>query len=459
MVYCCNPFLKQNHKNIKIKVYPINAALLLESKAINIHLKLSDRICCTCRLQLSRKIKEYNESKSDNSCVQLQGATSASLQADVDEPVAGPSFANSPELLVRSHTYEYESDITMKSASESGTDMSDAESEIRGSTSDEFFDISEAIVNLNNALINLSELPIEKNKIRYLKYAKEKCDVVLKAIATRIFNIKYDDINSSTNDLAQAGEEMLAQFKEKYKNATSAEKMQILTSLPKSWSEAKVVQQFSVSFYQAHKAKTLQTIKGVMSTSTQKLSTRNVSEQTVKLVEDFYRDDEFSRVCPGKKDYVFIMENGEKRSVQTRMVLMNLHEMYEAFKAKHPSEHIGFTKFTTLRPKECLLAMEKGGMHNVCVCTYHQNIKLIFEPLRREKLFPDEIKEYQDLLKKIICFPPSDKCYLNICEKCPPMSTLHNVLQKRIDEKGIDNFSFKQWVLENSKSKNKYYII
>ena len=46
------------------------------------------------------------------------------------------------------------------------------------------------------------------------------------------------------------------------------------------------------------------------------------------------------------------------------------------FKDKYPKEAIGFSKFAELRPKHCVLAGVSGN-HSVCICTYHQNVKLM----------------------------------------------------------------------------------
>ena len=39
-------------------------------------------------------------------------------------------------------------------------------------------------------------------------------------------------------------------------------------------------------------------------------------------------------------------------------------------------EKIGFSKFPELRPQHCVLA-GASGTHAVCVCTIHQNVKLM----------------------------------------------------------------------------------
>ena len=68
---------------------------------------------------------------------------------------------------------------------------------------------------------------------------------------------------------------------------------------------------------------------------------------------------------------------GKRVSRQKRLLLCNLKEAYHHFKSLHPDIRVGFSTFATLRPKECILA-GASGTHSVCVCTLHQNTKLMF---------------------------------------------------------------------------------
>jgi hypothetical protein len=81
-------------------------------------------------------------------------------------------------------------------------------------------------------------------------------------------------------------------------------------------------------------------------------------------------------MMPGKKDFVSVKQGGKREHVQKRLVLSNLKEAYQLFKEKFPDEKIGFSKFAELRPKQCVLA-GASGTHSVCVCTIHQNVKLM----------------------------------------------------------------------------------
>jgi hypothetical protein len=65
--------------------------------------------------------------------------------------------------------------------------------------------------------------------------------------------------------------------------------------------------------------------------------------------------------------------------------LCNLKEAYSSFKEKFPGAKIGFSKFVELRPKQCVLA-GSSGTHSVCVCTTHQNMKLMFTASKIDQL-------------------------------------------------------------------------
>jgi hypothetical protein len=76
-----------------------------------------------------------------------------------------------------------------------------------------------------------------------------------------------------------------------------------------------------------------------------------------------------------RKDTVSVKWGGDK--VQKQLVLRSLEEAYIKFKETHPDIAISFSKFSKLRPKWCVLAGAYGTTTRVCVCTIHQNIKLM----------------------------------------------------------------------------------
>lgn len=56
------------------------------------------------------------------------------------------------------------------------------------------------------------------------------------------------------------------------------------------------------------------------------------------------------------------------------LTLCNLNELFETF--KHPEVKIGRLKFCELLPQWCILA-GGAGTHTVCICSIHQNVKLM----------------------------------------------------------------------------------
>lgn len=241
-----------------------------------------------------------------------------------------------------------------------------------------------------------------------------------------------------------ASQEIIEQLKRKFQEAeTSADKYLILTTLPKSWSARKIEKEFNASYYMANRSKILQEEKGVLSTPNVKLGSMILSEETVNLVQTFYEEDDISRVCSGKRDFVTISSDNVRISKQRRLVLCNLKEVYQIFKQKYSNIKIGFSKFASLRPGNCILA-NSSGTHTVCVCIYHQNVKLMFDAVKRNNVLPEHIKTYRDLISEIICADQKSECQLNKCEDCPGATKLINFL-KIIHENDIETISFKQW--------------
>lgn len=98
-----------------------------------------------------------------------------------------------------------------------------------------------------------------------------------------------------------------------------------------------------------------------------------------KLVIDFYESEENSKQLAGMKDFKSVKDcDGNRIRVQKKLVLCNLKELYQNFKAKYDKVPIGFSKFAALRHAHCILA-GSSGTHVVCVCTIHQNVKLLLE--------------------------------------------------------------------------------
>ena len=106
---------------------------------------------------------------------------------------------------------------------------------------------------------------------------------------------------------------------------------------------------------------------------------------------------------------------------------------------------VGFSKFAELRPRHRILA-GASGTHSVCVCTIHQNVKLMIRGVKLSDLSASTLTSYHHCLVQIMCNPPSPSCYLGSYEACPGIDKLRGDLVTLLDDKMIDNVMFKQWV-------------
>ena len=240
----------------------------------------------------------------------------------------------------------------------------------------------------------------------------------------------------STND----GDEMIQQLKKKFRlTMLRNQQLQILTVLPKSWSVIKIQQQFGVSTYMARRSKELVKEKGILSLPSPKHGP-SLPPETLDIVHAFYESDDISRVMPGKKDFVSVKQGSNRVHVQKRLVLSNLREVYREFKDKNLDEKVGFSKFAELRPKHCVLA-RASGTHSVCVCTIHQNVKLMMFNVHLSSL-----PTYHHCLARIMCNPPLPICYLGECKHCPGIGILKDELEVLLDENDMDQIIYKQWI-------------
>ena len=302
-----------------------------------------------------------------------------------------------------------------------------------------YVDSPEALSSLNRYLDEIGETPINKPKFhRSTKYSKEK----IGKITTAIQKVATSGLQSDEDVDDQA--EMIEQHKERFHSTTErSEKVQILTVLPQSWSIRRVQGEFGASDYMIRKAKDLVKEKGILSTPNPKLG-NPLAQHKTELVWKFYESDEVSRMMPRRKDYVSVKQGDQRTHVQKRLVLNNMKEAYQLFKEKYPTEKIGFSKFAELRPKYCVLA-GASGTHSVCVCTIHQNVKLMILGAKLPELsthsqFP--LLSHHHILAHIICNPPQPGCYLGTCNVCPGITKLTDILETLMD----NNIVFKQWV-------------
>jgi len=146
-------------------------------------------------------------------------------------------------------------------------------------------------------------------------------------------------------------------------------------------------------------------------------------------------------MCPGKNDCISIkMADGTKERVQKRLLLANLSEIYASFKSENPGMQVGFSTFAVLRPKWCI-PVGSAGSHNVCVCTYHQNVKLMLSVVNPSL-------DYKNILKLCVCDMSNQNCMLHHCDDCPDESIVRKFIKEQLMLKFTSDCSirYKQWV-------------
>lgn len=194
------------------------------------------------------------------------------------------------------------------------------------------------------------------------------------------------------------------------------------------------------------------------STARNDKSKRSLSVDTKIAVEDFYSNDDISWQAPGKKDRMIIRENSTegkvlKRTIQLRYMLMSLREAYSQFQKSHPTITIGLSKFSEFRPKHIKL-FDKIP-HNVCVCSYHENIRLLLLALKSSTKLPTE---FSDFVNVVVCESSSKECMSNQCSSCrnkifnfKPDSDLENQPIKYMQWQKADNKTDKVEILSTVK--------
>ena len=113
-------------------------------------------------------------------------------------------------------------------------------------------------------------------------------------------NSKTDDENdncSKCNDL----DRLVDLIQAKVAVSLRKGKIKLLTLAPESWAIQKVIKKFNISEYVVKKARALKKEHGTLSEPKAKPG-RALSKDIIDCVINFYFDDQYSRMCAGKKE-------------------------------------------------------------------------------------------------------------------------------------------------------------
>lgn len=302
-----------------------------------------------------------------------------------------------------------------------------------------------AIDSINQGLDLIGVSPIKKRKISKQRYSSEKIKNITGALTNKIFHSVIDDDNVSVEE--NDGDRILKVLKDEFHSTTERSKKIRILTLFKDWSYRKIQHHFPLATDHMIKiAKQIANEKGILSDATPKIRP-TLDKKVIDLIINFYQLDENSRIMPGKKDFVSVKVDGKRIQMQKRLLLINLKELYELFQETHPEAKCSFSKFASLRPKHCVLA-GASGTHSVCVCTIHENVKLMIEGSNMKNLTahtPNPFTSYHDCLKYMICDEPTDDCYFGNCSECPGAQHLIDELEKIFEANYIDEITYRQW--------------
>lgn len=188
--------------------------------------------------------------------------------------------------------------------------------------------------------------------------------------------------------------------------------------------------------------------KGILCSSNPKKGSP-LPYELLHKVQAFYREADVSKELAGKKECISVREGGTRILKQKRLIMANLKEIYAMYKERFPNDKIGFSKFAESRPPECVLA-GAAGTHTVCVCAIHESFRLKFVEAHFDRIEVGGVKvfqTYRDVLKKCLCEPPSESCFLNKCNvsACGELTSVKDLVWSYLDDNDISEVQYKHW--------------
>lgn len=425
---CCNPYGLISHDSEKKKKGPAKRSLDVitlqlrdKLKKLGYNLIPGKKLCVSCKVKLFKEMRPKKSSKTEGNGENNEPKEEDEETEQMDVKDSSPSIQSSQPPL-------------------SGASASPGPP-LQNVPNDDLFEVpksSKDIDELNDWLVKLGHSPISKRKLsRQANYGEEALLKIKTALQ------EFTDTPIKGDREATYYKEIEEQLKTYISsNSSSSKKLLALTVLPQSMSIPQIENIFKVSNFMARKSKRLASTSGVLSTPGSKQG-RPLSQVIVDKVIEFYMRDDNSRVLPGKKETVSVREDGAWVKKRKRLVLSTLGHLHRLYLKENPSKdlHISRSKFCELRPKECILA-GKAGSHVVCVCTYHENPKLMFD---HANLKSESLPSVQECLNLMVCENATRSCYLRECNFCEDSVALEEALQIHFDSEMVDEVTYNQW--------------
>ena len=174
-----------------------------------------------------------------------------------------------------------------------------------------------------------------QDKVGYGKKIEQVCAAVKDKVANAL-DLESDLIEKKEDKVhcCQKGKDLnrlMDMVREKVKFSKRKDQLKYLTLVPDSWTIKKIEDFLVVGNSTARKSKELKKGKGLVPEIAKK-KVKVLVTDIAESVAAFYEDDQFSRNCLGKKEFVSVKINGEKVHKQKCLLLVNLKELHQKFK-------------------------------------------------------------------------------------------------------------------------------
>jgi len=282
---------------------------------------------------------------------------------------------------------------------------------------------------------------------------KQQSNLVTRELeqVTKTITTGFQDVGLPIPDKEQHNQEQLLQdstdlnwimkhLKLRLQGCSQAEKKQLLTLVPPSWSIKKTQDFFNIGKRLVQGSRKRRKETDTILPPIKPKSGYKITQETKSNIQDFYYQDDVSRACPGQKDFLSIKnkETGRREHKQKRYLLSNLRELYQNFKIQYPDSKVGKSSFMMLRPRECISLTSKG-YHNVCVCIYHENVKLLFHAIKISSIKPS--------ISQLVCESGGKDCYYRRCTKCKGSTTNFKIaLRENEVIRNNTSISYRRWL-------------
>ena len=129
-----------------------------------------------------------------------------------------------------------------------------------------------------------------------------------------------------------------------------------------------------------------------------------------------------------------MLKDGHRVLEQTYRVLCNLKEAFQRYKMRFLTRKLAFLNFNPCGQR----SVGASGTLSICVCTIHQNVKLMIHGSKLGHLTEDHtsrLNGYKECPSRITCTPA---CFLGECENCASLDTFRYEVMQVFTDNMVD---------------------